>query len=164
MRKGILYFSLLASLWITTTTLASPQQPIIHPFVKGSFAQIQNENAGKPFLLVFWSETCTYCMEELALLGRMQKNYHGHEIVIVATDPFLDEKTIWETLATHNLQLAKAWVFEDYFPEMIYRDVDARWRGELPMTFFVDSQGNKYKHMGIVNEEVLRAWFEQRAQ
>ncbi|HRQ04770.1 MAG TPA: TlpA disulfide reductase family protein [Nitrosomonas halophila] len=161
MKNRVLYSSLLASLWLASTALANPQQAAIHPFVKGSFAQIQNKNSGKPFLLTFWSETCSYCMDELALLGKMQKIYPKHEIVIVATDPFLDENIVWQTMTTHGLQLTETWVFGEYFPEMIYRDVDTRWRGELPLTFFVDAQGNKHKHMGIVNEEILRAWFEQ---
>lgn len=163
MKNRVIYFSLLAaSLWMAATmTLASPPQATIHPFVKGSFTQIQDRNNGKPFLLTFWSETCSYCMDELALLGRMQKIYPGHEIVIVAADPFLDESVIWQTMATHDLQLPETWVFSEHFPEIIYRDVDSRWRGELPLTFFVDAKGNKHKHMGVVSEEMLRAWFEQ---
>jgi thiol-disulfide isomerase/thioredoxin len=160
-KNRALYFSLLASLWLASIALANPQRATIHPFIKGSFAQIQAKNSGKPFLLAFWSETCTYCMEELAMLGKMQKIHPNHEIIVVATDPFLDENTVWKTMATHDLQLAETWVFGEYFPEIIYRDVDSRWRGELPLTFFVDAQGKKHKHMGIVNEEILRAWFER---
>ncbi|MXS85879.1 hypothetical protein ABO04_08145 [Nitrosomonas sp. HPC101] len=162
MKNRVLYFSLLAvSLLMSATAFASSQQPVIHPFTTGSFSQIQDRNNGKPFLLAFWSETCSYCMDELTLLGRMQKIYPGHEIVIVAADPFLDESIIWQTMMTHDLQLTETWVFGEYFPEVIYRDVDTRWRGELPLTFFVDAQGNKYKHTGIVSEEMLHAWFKK---
>lgn len=162
MKNRILYFSLLVtSLWITTTAFASSQQAVIQPFTAGSFAQIQDKNSGKPFLLTFWSETCGYCMDELALLGKMQKIYPEHEIVVVATDPFLDEETVWKILATHDLQLAETWVFNEHFPEGIYRDVDSRWRGELPLTFFVDAKGKRHKYMGIVNEAALHAWFKR---
>lgn len=156
-RSGLL----LISLWLVSACFANPQQTRVHPFVKGSFAQILAENAGKPLLITFWSETCTYCMEELAMLGNLRREYPDREIVVVATDPFLDEKIIWQTLTRQGLQLADTWVFGEHFPEMIYRDVDKSWRGELPLTFFIDARGKQHKQLGIVNEEILRAWFER---
>ncbi|MBK6617509.1 MAG: TlpA disulfide reductase family protein [Nitrosomonas sp.] len=160
MKKWMIYL-MLAVLWLAPACFANPQSATIHPFVKGSFAQILAQNAGKPFLMVFWSETCTYCMEELTMLGKLQKKYPEQAIVVVATDPFLDEKIVWKTLAEHDLRLAYTWVFGESFPEIIYRDVDKGWRGELPLTLFVDAQGKQFKHLGIVNEEILHAWFER---
>ncbi|MBK6617155.1 MAG: hypothetical protein IPG31_01925 [Nitrosomonas sp.] len=102
-----LYFSLLASLWLASTAPANPQQTTIRPFVKSSFAQIQNMNSGKPFLLTFWAKTCSYCMDELASLGKMQEIYPKYEIVVVATDPLLDKDIVWQILTTHDLRLAE---------------------------------------------------------
>ncbi|HNO75836.1 hypothetical protein [Nitrosomonas mobilis] len=39
--------------------------------------------------------------------------------------------------------------------------MDKSWRGELPLTFFIDAKGKQHKQLGIVNEEILRAWFER---
>jgi thiol-disulfide isomerase/thioredoxin len=64
-------------------------------------------NSGKPFLLTFWAKTCSYCMDELALLGKMQKIYPKHEIVVVATDPLLDKDIVWQILTAHDLRLAE---------------------------------------------------------
>lgn len=160
MIKRISYW-LLAVFMLNSACFAESQLAEIHPFIKGSFAQIQAQNTGKPFLVVFWSETCTYCMEELAMLGELQKKYPDSNLVVIATDAFLDEKIVWRTLAEQGLRLSDTWVFGEYFPELIYRDVDKGWRGELPLTFFIDAQGKQHKHLGIVEEEALRAWFEQ---
>lgn len=46
-------------------------------------------------------------MDELALLGKMQKIYPKHEIVVVATDPLLDKDIVWQILTAHDLRLAE---------------------------------------------------------
>jgi len=48
-----LYFSLLASLWLASTVPANPQQATIRPFVKDSFAQIQNMKKHEQWQAIF---------------------------------------------------------------------------------------------------------------
>ncbi|MFN3397982.1 MAG: hypothetical protein ACK4ZS_05530, partial [Sulfurimicrobium sp.] len=44
--------------------LQSAGEPV-RPFVAGSLAKILAARQGKPFVLAFWSVTCTYCPMEL---------------------------------------------------------------------------------------------------
>lgn len=134
------------------------------PFTKGSFSEIKEQNQNKPFVLVFWSETCGYCMKELAMFGRLQKRFPEVRLVTVSTDPFTPEKTVKEVMERCELELVDTWVFAEQFPEMVYADVSRRWRGELPVTHFFDRDHQETRHLGVVKEEELVAWLEVQSQ
>ncbi|MCK4842378.1 MAG: TlpA family protein disulfide reductase [Methylococcales bacterium] len=130
----------------------------IQPFTKGSFSEIKSQYNNKPFVLVFWSESCSYCMKELAMFGKLYKQYPDIAIITVATDPFLDDQIVKNVLNRSGLALDKTWVFAEQFPERIYADINKRWRGELPVTHFFDRVNQETRHMGIVKENELIEW------
>ncbi|MCK5831474.1 MAG: TlpA family protein disulfide reductase [Methylococcales bacterium] len=138
-------------------------EPTIKPFIKGSFEKIQKENNGKPYIIAFWSETCGYCMKELALLGKLSKKHPSIEIVTVSTDPFLEETTVNRILSLKNLSHVQKWVFADNYAARLYPDVDKKWRGELPLTYFFDRNNKMLKHMGTINKQELTTWFTEQS-
>ena len=148
----------LLSLLLLTSMSLRAEPLIIHPFVKGSFAEIKQQRTNSPFVLIFWSESCSYCMKELAMFGEIQKKHPTLELVIVATDPFLDESFVYEMIERSQLSLKETWVFAEQFPERIYADVNKRWRGELPVTHFFDRNNKEVRHLGIVKKEALEKW------
>jgi len=154
---------LLIAIFSLSVFVVEAEEMTISPFTRGTLAEIKNQYQGKPFILVFWSESCGYCMKELALFGRIQGQYPGIELVTVATDPFLEEETVNQVLERSQLNLKQTWVFADQFPERLYSDINKRWRGELPMTHFYDSTHNELRHMGIVEEDKLRLWLDSQA-
>lgn len=135
----------------------------IHPFIKGSFSKIKKQHHNKPFVLVFWSESCSYCMKELAMFGKLQKQYPDLELVTVATDAFLEDDIVNDVLNRSQLDLKQTWVFADQFPERIYADVNKRWRGELPVTHFFDRNNQEIRHLGIVKEDELIVWLTEQS-
>lgn len=139
-------------------SFANAGETVIRPFVKGTFKEIREAHSGKPFILSFWSETCGYCLEELTLFGELLTETSKVTLVTVATDPFLDEETVHRILSDSNLDLEQAWVFADQFAEKLYFDIDRRWRGELPRTYFFDAKDNVLVHSGVVKKEALEAW------
>ena len=116
------------------------------PFTKGSFSEIKAQNQNKPFVLVFWSETCGYCMKELAMFGRLQKRFPDVKLVTVSTDSFTPEETVKEVMERCKLDVTDTWVFAEQFPEMVYADVSKRRRGELPVTHFFDRDHLETRH------------------
>ncbi|ORU92660.1 MAG: hypothetical protein A6F70_03370 [Cycloclasticus sp. symbiont of Bathymodiolus heckerae] len=136
----------------------------IRPFVKGSFAELKQEYSNQPFVLIFWSESCSYCMKELAMFAKLQGKYPDVPLVVVATDPFLDESEVKGMLERTGLSLQKTWVFAEQFPERIYADVHKRWRGELPVTHFFDQDNREVRHLGIVKQKALENWLAAQQQ
>ncbi len=156
MRKPLLWL-LLSSLCLSA---CNQQQSLsVNEFIKGSFAHIQQQNKGSPYLVLFWSEQCAYCMKELTALGQLPSDQRAaFKLVTVSTDPFMDKAFIREKLASFNLPTVEAWVFSAPHAETLYFDVDNRWRGELPLSFLFDAQNNKTKKMGELKPEHLTAW------
>ena len=110
----------------------------LKPFTAGSMQQIRAAHAGRPFVLALWSLTCSHCQEELAQLGALQHRHPQLKVVLISTDTPEDAETLTATLARHGLARAEAWVYADGFTERLRFEIDPRWGGELPRTYFYD--------------------------
>lgn len=150
-------YLLFSALILLTMSHAKAELTIL-PFSKNSYTEIKKQYQDKPFILVFWSESCGYCMKELAMFGKLYKRYPDVELVVVATDSFLEEEVVQEVLNRSQLELDKTWVFAEQFPEKIYYEVNKGWRGELPATHFFNRDNTEIRHMGIVKEDELIEW------
>jgi len=147
-----------------SSTVSHASEIAYKPFVKGSFAQIQQENKDKPYIIAFWSVTCAYCMKELALFGELMEKYPQVKLITITTDAFLEDETVEQLLATKKLTGTETWVFADNFVERLYFDINPRWRGELPLTYFFDRKGEMLRHMGVVKEAELVEWLGQQTK
>ncbi|OUR72651.1 hypothetical protein A9Q78_06340 [Methylophaga sp. 41_12_T18] len=133
-------------------------QQVVNDFVKGSYNNILKQNKNQPYLLMFWSQDCAYCMKELELLGSLVKSHPEAKLITVATDPFLDVNFIRNKMASFGLQDTQAWVFAEPHAETLYFEVSPRWRGELPFTILVDGDNQKTKKIGMLSEHVITTW------
>ena len=157
------YRCLLISALIVLTISTAKADLTILPFTKNSYTEIKSQRQDTPFILVFWSESCSYCIKELALFGKLHKKYPDVELVIVATDSFLEDETVINVLDQSKLELKKTWVFAEQFPEKIYFKVNKRWRGELPATHFIGRDNKEIRHIGIVKEDELVEWLVEQS-
>ena len=157
-RKLFLVFNLLF------ISVVSANETEIKPFIKGSFDQIQQDHKGQPYIITFWSESCAFCMKELALFGRLLKTYPNVAIVSITTDPFLEQQKVDHILSSKDLMNAKKWVFADNYVERLYFDVDKRWRGELPLNYFFDRNNKMIKQLGAIKENELIEWLAEQNQ
>ena len=157
MLKNILLTTIL--LLMTLSAASEHANPTnIKPFIKGSFAKIQEENKEQAYIVMFWGQDCAYCMKQFTLFGEVLKSYDRVKLITVATDPFLDEKLIREKLASYHLATAKAWVFAQAYPEVLYFDVNKKWRGELPFSYFYNGHQDPVQKRGLVSAEYLQKW------
>lgn len=130
----------------------------IRPFVAGSIKEITAARQGKPFILGMWSLTCTHCREELSLLSSMVKKYPNLDLVLVATDTPEEGEAISATLGQTGLGGAQAWVFADPFAERLRFEIDRKWHGELPRTYFYDSTHAITATSGKLDRQKLEQW------
>ncbi len=134
----------------------------IKPFVRGSYQQIVAARQGKPFILNFWSLTCSYCMVELAMLKKLAKKYPRLDLVLVSTDTAEEEKSVAATLVKYSLGKAEAWVFADSYTERLRFEVDRKWQGELPRTFFFSAKGEINAISGKLEYKEVEQWVKQQ--
>lgn len=142
---------------LLTSTSALAGQPI-KPFKQGSMKQIVAAHKDRPFILGLWSLTCTHCREELAMLGGLTKKYPGLDIVLISTDTPEESAAVAATLAQQGLGKAEAWVFADSFTERLRFEVDKKWHGELPRTYFFSAPNSAKAFTGKLDPQQVERW------
>lgn len=132
-------------------------------FVRGSQQQIISAHAGKPFVIAFWSLTCTNCRDDMVLFGKLVKKYRNLDLVLVSTDAPEQEQEIAHTLRHYRLGRAgsgriESWVFADSYTERLRFEVDQQWYGELPRTYFFDADGRSTAVSGKIDHGQFERW------
>ena len=130
----------------------------LRPFGPGSLQQIEAEQAGKPFILALWSATCTHCPGELKALGELVRRHPRLNIVLLATDTPDDAAQLASLARGYGLGQQAQWVFADPQPEKLRFEIDRRWYGELPRTYFFDSTHRRTGRSGVIPAEQLEHW------
>jgi hypothetical protein len=60
---------------------------------------------------------------------------------------------------------AESWAFGDSFVEPLRYEIDPQWRGEIPRTILIGSDGGTTIMEGVVGLAAIRSWLDaQRAQ
>lgn len=150
----------MALLLMLSTATASAAT--LKDFVPGSYQAILDSRRGEAFILLFWSLDCPPCHRELAMLGRLAKVRPGLPLVLVATDEKRLENKVVSVLEENGLAAMESWIFSDDFVQRLRFEVDRRWYGELPRSYFFDPAHRRRAASGILDEEELRAWLSQQ--
>ena len=156
-RHGALMGVCLAVLLFAPAPVLAAQE--IKPFVRGSYQQIVSARQGKPFILNFWSITCTYCKAELDMLKNLAKKYPRLDLVLVSTDMPEEEKLVSDVLSKLSLnRRTEAWLFTDSYAERLRYEVDKKWQGELPRTYFFGANSEVKAISGEIKQEEVELW------
>ena len=139
-------------------------QAEVRPFTPGSMQKIQGERAGKPFILTLWSATCTHCPAELKALGELKRKYPNIDIVLLAADTPDEIPQLAKLAEGYGLGKQAQWVFADPQPEKLRFEIDRRWYGELPRTYFFDGEHRREAVSGLVPAERLERWAAQQVK
>ena len=149
----------LSGLLVAVGLLASlPAHGEIQHFTPGSLGRIEAERVGKPFILTFWSADCTHCPGELKTLGELRRRYPALDIVLVATDTPAEAAQLARLAEGYGLGRQAQWVFADSQPERLRFEIDRRWYGELPRTYFYDRQHQRQGRSGVIPAGQLEMW------
>ena len=130
--------SVLFMLLALLTSLAQAEQANLKPFVTGSYQQLLASNANQPFILVAWSITCSSCLKDMALLSRILKKRPDLKMIMLATDAISETGQIQLILEKSQLSGIENWVYADENTQKLQFEIDPKWYGELPRTYFFD--------------------------
>ncbi len=151
----------LALAWLCAALLlTSPgaQAASPRPFVHGSLQTILSRHAGKPFILGFWSLSCSHCRAELTLLGSLARKFPHMLVVLVSTDTPEEGAAIEATLRDHSLDTSETWVFANPDSDRLRYQIDRHWYGELPRTYLYAADGTYTSVSGRIDEDALSQW------
>ena len=155
-RLGMLIGLCLAVLFLIPVPASAA--PEIKPFVRGSYQQIISARQGKPFIVNFWSLSCSYCQVELAMLKKLAKKYPKLDLVLISTDTPEEEAMVAATLKKISPKKAEAWLFADSYTERLRYEVDKKWQGELPRTYFFGANNEVKSISGKVEQDDVEQW------
>jgi hypothetical protein len=79
-------------------------------------------------------------------------------LVLVAVDDEAVPATLADFLAQHGLESAEQWVFAAEQSEQLRYEIDPRWWGELPRTYFFDAAQHMEGVSGLVPMPRLQQW------
>ena len=159
MSRSLTRCARLGALALAAALLAAlPARAEVRPFVAGSLAAIEAGRSGKPFIAAFWSADCTHCPGELKALGELSRRYPALDIVLIATDTPAAAPLLARLAESYGLGRQEQWVFADQQPERLRFEIDRRWYGELPRSYFYDRQHRRQARSGVVPAGQLEMW------
>jgi thiol-disulfide isomerase/thioredoxin len=153
MRKLILMFLLSLSVFASAAQAVTPLQP----FGADSLARIVQQQNGKPFVLLVWSLECAYCQESLKLLSQQKRLHKDLNVVTLSTDALNDPQAaalMQKRLASLGM-MKQAWAFGDAPAEQLRYAIDAKWRGEMPRSYWFNARGEKTAYSGTVTTAMI---------
>jgi len=128
-------------------------------FDKAQLASIKAQNMGQQWLMLLWSVDCPACFKELATIQKLQRQHNNLAVVIVNTDANdeinVERKAIIEKFELNNLT---NFYFVDGKGDQSRFLIDPNWYGELPRSYFVESNGKFHGKSGLVNQFILTKW------
>ena len=135
----------------------------IRPFTSGSLKQVLASRPNKPFILVLWSLDCQYCPTELKMLSELEKSHPGLDVVLIATDTVDDMPQLADRAGNYGTAKFEQWVFAEDMPERLRQEIDGRWYGEVPRTYFYDRKHQRTVKMGLINKSLVEEWLARNA-
>jgi thiol-disulfide isomerase/thioredoxin len=144
--------SVLVILLAALNSPAQAEQPALKPFATGSYRQILAGNANQPFMLVVWSITCSSCLKEMPLLSRIHKKRPELKIIMLAADDISETNQVQPILEKNQLSGIENWVYADENTQKLQFEIDPKWYGELPRTYFFDKAHQREGISGVLSE------------
>ena len=159
-RKFFIIFYFLLSCAITLP-VAHAEQANLKPFLPGSYQQLLDSNANKPFMLVVWSITCSSCLKDMALLNKLHKTHPNINMVMLATDDASSTEQIQQILAKNELTGLENWLFADENLQKLRYEIDPKWYGEQPRTYFLNKKHEREGISGVLSQEDYESRFKK---
>jgi thiol-disulfide isomerase/thioredoxin len=141
------------------TVFNIPAQADPSAFTSGSYQQILAANANQPFMLVVWSINCPSCLKDMELLSNIHKNRPDLKMIMLAADEPGSTEQIQQILAKNQLTDIENWAYADDNTQKLQFEIDPKWYGELPRTYFFDKAHQRTGVSGVLSKEDYDAMF-----
>ncbi len=132
---------------------AEPASATPQAFVSGSYKQLLANHTKQPFVLAIWSVNCVSCMKDMALLREIHQQNPTIKLILLAADDLSANEQIQTILAKLQLTDVESWVFADENDQKLRFEIDPKWYGEVPRTYFFDAAQKRTGVSGVLSKE-----------
>lgn len=122
-------------------------------FTSGSYKELLHQYADKPFILTVWSTECASCIKKMPLLSELRKKMPDINLIMIATDNVANSDQVKSILTANNLDQIDNWIFAEGNSTKLRREIDAKWFGEVPRTYFIDKNHERIAISGALPRE-----------
>lgn len=129
-------------------------------FDVGSFEKIVKEKDKKDHLVILWSFDCPPCIKELQKVSVLNQQYPEYQLTLINTDGLEEQARVKTLLEKYNLLTLDNWIFSDADEEKLRYDIDARWFGDLPRSYFFPIKGKVKRLRGALTSAELLELFQ----
>jgi thiol-disulfide isomerase/thioredoxin len=120
---------------------------------------IKKQNMGKKWLMLLWSVDCPPCFKELGMIQKLKQKQANLNVVLINTDAS-EETRLRRREIINKFQLMDLPNFHfaaDQGAQSRFI-IDPNWYGELPRSYFFESNGQSYGKSGVFDESLLVNW------
>lgn len=153
--------SLITILTLSPVFAILVQAQQVQAFVRGSLAQIVDQHRGAPFVVSYWSIDCPPCFKELAMWSRLTQIYPSLKVVLVSTDDWEMRDTVSESLRKMSVSNLESWLYAEENADKLRFEIDPKWYGELPRTYFYNAVGEAKGLSGLIQQSKVETWIKQ---
>ncbi len=146
-------------LFLLLAALNAPAQAEPSAFTSGSYQQLLASNANQPFMLVIWSVNCSSCLKDMALLNDIHKSRPELKIIMLAADELSATEQVQQLLEKNQLSGIESWVYAEENTQKLQFEIDPKWYGELPRTYFFDKAHQRTGASGVLSKDDYEAMF-----
>ena len=146
-------FSVFILLFALSNNIVEADQSGLKPFDLGSYQEILANNADKPFLFIIWSVNCSSCLKEMPLINVIHKKNPQLKIIMLATDDISEVDQIQTILKKNHLSDVENWSYANENTQKLQFEIDPKWYGELPRSYFFAKGHQREGVSGVLLEE-----------
>jgi thiol-disulfide isomerase/thioredoxin len=159
------------SLWLISATVVQanlPTSPVLsstvslQSFELGSFEKIVTGKNKQDHLVVLWSFDCPPCITELEKISDLHQQFPNYQLTLINTDAVDEQLRVKKILKQFNLAELDNWGYANSDEEKLRYDIDPRWYGDLPRSYFFPLQGKIKRLRGALSSAELLALFQPK--
>ncbi len=128
-------------------------------FTSGSYQQLLASNPNQPFMLIIWSVNCPSCLKDMALLSSIHKSRPELKMIMLAADDLSATEQIQQILEKNQLSELENWVYAEDNTQKLQFEIDPKWYGELPRTYFFDKTHQRTGVSGVLSKDDYEKMF-----
>jgi len=157
------------SLWLISATVVQANLPTsptlnstvsLQSFELGSFEQIVTDKNEQDHLVILWSFDCPPCITELEKISELHQQFPNYQLTLINTDAVDEQLRVKKILKQFNLAELDNWGYANSDEEKLRYDIDPRWYGDLPRSYFFPLKGKIKRLRGALSSNELFALFQ----
>jgi thiol-disulfide isomerase/thioredoxin len=108
-------------------------------------------------MLAIWSITCPSCIKDMAVINAVHKAHPDIKIVMLSTDNIAETAEAQQILEKNQLTDIEHWIYAEENTQKLQFEIDPKWYGELPRTYFFDKIHQRESVSGVLSKQDYEA-------